>query len=205
MTNCSMHLCLFCTQKADPLQNMQSDSCEVSCLRAISTKNTEKFDIIHPSSSHDFFFNKNKMKKLNKMNAVFLHTLKENFDKKKKKKKLWDVTDERSSFFFFKPTGIFILPVVLRKRRTMIQQTQNRKRARNVQKGCSANSGRWINTFPATWNRAMVRATLFLINNIRSNKIPCRSRKMEIRSMKQHKLQLGSLSYFTFHLSKNLQ
>lgn len=39
-------------------------------------------------------------------------------------------------------------------------------RQTKVQKGCRTSRGRWMKTFPATWNREMVRATRFLMKNI---------------------------------------
>ncbi|MEQ2169761.1 hypothetical protein GOODEAATRI_028550, partial [Goodea atripinnis] len=38
---------------------------------------------------------------------------------------------------------------------TKIQYIQKRSRARKVTKGCRVSRGRWMKTFPATWNRAM--------------------------------------------------
>lgn len=45
-----------------------------------------------------------------------------------------------------------------------------------VQSGCRASRGSLMNTFPATWNKAMVRATRFLITNITIRRITWRRR-----------------------------
>lgn len=45
-----------------------------------------------------------------------------------------------------------------------------------VQSGCRASRGSLMNTFPATWNKAMVRATRFLITNITMRRITWRRR-----------------------------
>ena len=68
------------------------------------------------------------------------------------------------------------LPVVPRKRRVMIQYTQNRTRAKKVQKGWKTSKGRWMKTLPATWNKAIVRATRLRMNSIIRNRITCGGR-----------------------------
>ena len=65
------------------------------------------------------------------------------------------------------------LPAVPRKRSVMIQYTQNRTRAKKVQKGWKTSSGKWMKTLPATWNKAMVRATRLRITSMTRNKITC--------------------------------
>lgn len=55
----------------------------------------------------------------------------------------------------------------------MIQYTQNRIRAKKVQKGWKTSSGKWMKTLPATWNKAMVRATRLRITSMTRNKITC--------------------------------
>lgn len=68
------------------------------------------------------------------------------------------------------------LPVVPRKRSVMIQYTQNKTRAKKVQKGWKTSSGKCMKTLPATWNKAMVRATRLRITSIIRNKITCTER-----------------------------
>lgn len=54
---------------------------------------------------------------------------------------------------------------------------------RKVHSGCTASRGSLMNTFPATWNNAMVRATRFLITNITIRRITWRVRPNLLKSM----------------------
>lgn len=56
----------------------------------------------------------------------------------------------------------------------MIQYAQNKTRAKKVQKGWKTSSGKWMKTLPATWNKAMVRATRLRMTNIIRNNITCK-------------------------------
>lgn len=88
-----------------------------------------------------------------------------------------------------------------RKRSVIIQYAQNKTRAKKVQKGWKTSSGKCMKTLPATWNKAMVRATRLRITSIIRNKMTWagEERKGLVISLR------GSNSTFPVHSERNFQ